>query len=446
MNETPEVGTATEGPKVLINARLIDPASGRDEPGGLLIRDGRIADLGAHLRRNAPAGAEVVDCNDNIVMPGLVDMLVYTGEPGEEHRETLNTVSLAASAGGVTTIACLPNTDRHLDDVALVDFILRRARDTARVNVLPIAALTKGMMGEEMAEIGLLRAAGAVAFSDGPRSLGNARLMARLLAYTRDFDGLVVHHVEDPDLAADGVMHEGQVATLLGLPGIPTVAELVLLERDLRLVESVGGRYHAAQISSAQSLEAIRTARQRGVRLTCGVSINHLLLDDRDIGSYRTYFKLSPPLRGAADRDALVAGVASGDIDVIVSAHLPQDVDGKRRPFAEAATGAIGVETLLPAALRLADERKIDRLAVLRALTCNPADLLGIEAGRLAVGAPADVVVVDPEVAWVVELERLHSRSKNSPFEAAPLKGRVMRTFVAGRQVHPYPAQDRPSQ
>ncbi len=425
-------------PVVLINARLVDPASGRDESGGLLIEEGRIADLGPHLRRNAPDGAEVVDCDGHMLCPGLVDMLVFTGEPGFEHRETLATASRAAAAGGVTTMVCMPNTEPVIDDVALVDFVQRRARDTAIVHVHPMAAMTKGLRGEEMTEIGLLKAAGAIAFSNGKLSVANAGVMRRTLAYAKDFDALIVHHCEDRDLAADGVMNEGPVSARLGLPGIPAAAETIILERDLRLVALTGGRYHAAVISCAESLAVLRAARRRGIALTCGITINHLTLNETDIGPYRTFLKLRPPLRSEADRRAMVEGLREGDIDVIVSGHDPQDTDVKRRPFEEAADGAIGLETLLPAALGLHDRGEVPLMVLLRALSTRPAEILGLPVGRLQQGAPADLIVVDLETPWVLDRDRLRSRSKNTPFDEATLKGRVLRTFVAGRCVWEY--------
>ena len=338
-------------PTVLINARLIDPATGRDEPGGLLMRDGKIADLGPHLRRNAPDGATVIDCASNVVCPGLIDMQVFTGEPGAEHRETLRTASHAAAAGGVTTIICMPNTDPVIDDVALVDYIERRARDRALVHVRTMAALTKGLKGQEMTEIGLLQRAGAVAFTNGKSSVASARVMRNALAYSKDFDALVVHYAEDATLAEAGVMNEGEIASHMGLPGIPKAAETLVLERDLRLVGITGARYHAPLISCAESLDAIRAAKARKLAVTCGVSVNHLTLCDADVAPWRSFFKLRPPLRGEADRAAMVAGIASGTIDVIVSSHDPQGADVKRQPFAEAIDGAIGLETLLSAAL-----------------------------------------------------------------------------------------------
>lgn len=427
---------AGERPMVLINARLVDPASDRDEPGGLLIRDGKIADIGAHLRRNAPEGSTVIDCGGHVVCPGLVDMHVFTGEPGAEHRETLRTASQAAAAGGVTTIVCMPNTDPVIDGVALVDFIERRARDRALVHVRTMAALTKGLNGQEMTEIGLLQRAGAVAFTNGKSSITSARVMRNALAYTRDFDALVVHYAEDPTLAEAGVMNEGEVAARMGLPGIPKAAETLILERDLRLVGITGGRYHAPLISCAESLDVIRAAKARKLPVTCGVSINHLILSDEDVAPWRSFFKLRPPLRGQEDRAAMIAGIVGGEIDVIVSSHDPQGADVKRQPFAEAVDGAIGLETLLSAALRLYHSKQIGLAPLLKALTVNPARILGLPAGTLEQGAPADVVQVDLDAHWMVDKDKIQSRAKNTPFDEVALQGRVQRTFVAGRCVY----------
>jgi dihydroorotase len=331
------------GTAALVNARLLDPASRLDQIGGVLIKNGLIADIGPHIAARAVCDAEILDCGGRVLAPGLIDMMVFTGEPGHEHRETLATASSAAAAGGVTTIVCMPNTDPVIDDVALVDFILRRARDTALVHVHPMAAMTKGLLGEEMTEIGLLSEAGALAFANGKASLPNAKVMRNVLAYAKDFGVLIVHHLEDPHLAKDGVMNEGEVSTRLGLRGVPSAAETIMLERDIRLVELTGGRYHAGQISCRASLDIIRTAKLMGLPVTCGVSINHLTLNEHDIGPYRTFFKMKPPLRSEDDRRAMVEGVATGDIDVIVSAHDPRGAEGKRRPFAEAADGAVGL-------------------------------------------------------------------------------------------------------
>jgi dihydroorotase len=423
-----------------LNARLIDPASGKDEPGGLLVEDGVIADLGNHLRRNAPEHARVIDCRGHVLCPGLIDMQVFTGEPGMEHRETLKTASHAAAAGGVTTIVVMPDTEPVIDQVALVDFIQRRARDNAIVNVHVMAAMTRGLKGQEMAEIGLLKRAGAVAFTNGKSSVANTRVMRNVLLYAKDHNTLVVHHTEDPYLTEGCVMNAGEVATRLGLPGVDKAAETIVLERDVRLVEITGGRYHAATLSCAESLAVVRAAKARGLGVTCGVSVNHLTLNENDIGSYRTFLRLRPPLRAEEDRVAMVQGLAAGEIDVIVSSHDPQDADVKRHPFAEAADGAIGLETLLAAALRLHHSGDVALLPLLRAMTSNPARLLGLPSGRLEKAAPADLILVDLGQPWVVDKALLRSRSKNSPFDESKMQGRVLATMVAGNIVYQYAA------
>jgi dihydroorotase len=436
-------GSKHPGGTVFINARLVDPASDRDEPGGLLVVDGKIADLGPHLRRNAPEGAAVIDCKGHVLAPGIIDAQVFTGEPGFEHRETLKTASHAAAVGGVTTMVVMPDTNPVIDQVALVDFIQRRARDNAIVNVHTMAAMTKGLKGEEITEIGLLKRAGAIAFSNGKSSVANTRVMRNVLLYGKDFGALVSHHTEDAFLSQTAAMNSGEVAARLGLPGVPKAAETIVLERDVRLVEMTGGRYHAATISCAESLEVIRHAKARKLPVTCGVSINHLTLNENDIGPYRTFFKVRPPLRSDEDRAAMIRGVAAGDIDVIVSSHDPQDADDKRRPFAEATDGAVGLETLLPAALRLYHSGELTLLPIFKALTLNPAKLLGLPGGRLTKGAVADLILVDLDTPWVLNKDDLRSRSKNSPFDESKLQGRVLRTLVAGHTVYQYLGAER---
>jgi dihydroorotase len=435
--------TAAQEATAFLNARLIDPASGRDEPGGLLVRDGAIADLGGHLRRNAPERTRVIDCRGHVLCPGLIDMQVFTGEPGQEHRETLKTASHAAAAGGVTTMVVMPDTEPVIDQVALVDFIQRRARDNAIVNVHVMAAMTKGLKGQEMTEIGLLQRAGAIAFTNGKSSVANTRIMRNALLYAGDFGALIVHHTEDPHLSEGAVMNAGEVATRLGLPGVDKAAETIVLERDVRLVQITGGRYHAAQISCAESLAVARAAKMRGLPVTCGVSINHLTLNENDIGPYRTFFRLRPPLRSEEDRSAMVRALAAGEIDVIVSSHDPQDADTKRHPFAEAADGAIGLETLLAAALRLYHGGELGLMPLLKAMTAHPARLLGLPSGRLEKGAPADLILVDLAQPWVVDKAQIRARSKNSPFDESKMQGRVLMTMVAGNPVYEYAGAER---
>lgn len=424
-------------PILLANARLIDPSRDFDGIGDVLIADGVIRDARRGIgAAGVPEGTDIINCAGMVVAPGLVDMRAFVGEPGASHRETFASASQAAAAGGITTIVCQPNTNPVIDNSATVDFVMRRARDTAIVNIHPMAAVTKGLAGTEMTEIGLLKAAGAVAFSDGDLSITNAQVMRRALTYARDFDALIVHHTEDPDLVGEGVMNEGEFATRLGLAGIPNAAETVMLERDIRLVMLTGGRYHAASLSCIESLEILQRARDLGLPVSASVSINHVALNENDIGPYRTFLKLAPPLRTEADRKALIAAIASGLIDVVMSDHNPQDVEVKRLPFAEAAAGAIGLETMLPAGLRLVHAGELDFLSLIRAMSTRPAELLGLPGGTLRGGSPADLIVIDPDVPWLVDPDELKSKCKNTPFDEARFSGRVTRTIVGGRTVY----------
>jgi len=424
-------------PILLANARIVDPSRDLDIVGDLLIADGVIREAKKGIGAGGvPEGTDIIDCRGKLVAPGLVDMRAFIGEPGAGHRETFASASQAAAAGGVTTIICQPDTSPVIDDPATVDFVLRRARDTAIVHVHPMAAITKGLEGTEMTEIGLLKAAGAVAFSDGEKSVTNAQVMRRALTYARDFDALIVHQTEDPDLIGDGVMNEGEFAARLGLLGIPKAAETVMLERDIRLVALSGGRYHAASVTCAESLEVLRRAKHAGLKVSASASINHLSLNENDIGPYRTFLKVSPPLRAEDDRKALVEALGLGLIDAVMSDHNPQDVETKRLPFAEAAPGAIGLETMLAAGLRLVHSGEIELITLLRALSTRPAELLGLAGGTLKSGAPADVIVVDMDVPWVVDATELKSKCKNTPFDEARMQGRVVRTIVTGRTVY----------
>lgn len=424
-------------PILLANARLIDPSVNLDGPGDVLIADGVIRDARRGIgAAGVPEGTDIVNCVGMIVAPGLVDMRAFVGEPGAGHRETFASASRAAAAGGITTIICQPDTSPAIDNSATVDFVLRRARDTAIVNIHPMAALTKGLLGEEMTEIGLLKAAGAVAFTDGTHSVMNTILMRRALTYARDFDALIVHYTEDPYLVGEGVMNEGEFASRLGLIGIPSAAEALVLERDMRLVALTGGRYHAASVTCVESIAILQHARDAGLRVSASASINHLTLNENDIGPYRSYLKLSPPLRTEEDRQALVAAVASGLVDVVMSDHNPQDVETKRLPFAEATPGAIGLETMLSAGLRLIHNGELDYMHLIRAMSTRPAELLGLPGGSLRPGAVADIIVIDPDTPWVLDPADLQSQSKNTPFDEARFSGRVVRTIVGGRTVY----------
>jgi dihydroorotase len=424
-------------PILLANARIVDPSRDLDFPGDLLIADGVIREAKRGIgAAGVPEGTEIVDCRGKIAAPGLIDMRAFVGEPGAEHRETFASASQAAAAGGVTTIVCQPDTTPALDDPAMVDFVQRRARDTGVVHVHPMAALTKGLQGEEMAEIGLLKAAGAVAFTDGTKSVTNAQVMRRALVYARDFDVLIVHHTEDPDLVGEGVMNEGEFAARLGLIGVPKAAETIMLERDIRLVGLTEGRYHAASVTCLESLDVLQRAKDAGLAVTASASINHVTLNEIDVGPYRTFYKVSPPLRAETDRRALVAALETGLVDVIMSDHNPQDVEVKRLPFAEAASGAIGIETMLAAGLRLVHNGEIKLVTLLKAMSTRPAELLGLPGGTLRPGAPADIIVIDPDVPWILDRDNLKSKCRNTPFDEARLQGRTVRTIVGGRTVY----------
>jgi dihydroorotase len=425
-------------PFALTNCHLIDPTSNLDEMGAILIEDGKIKAVGKEVASQLPSDILRIDGGGKIAAPGLDDMQVTTGEPGAEHRETLKSVSRAAAAGGVTSIVTMPDTDPVIDDIALVDFIKRRARDTAKVHVHPYAAMTRGLSGKEMTEIGLMLEAGAVALTNGRKAITNAQVMRRVMMYARDFDALVVHHPEDPDLVGNGVMNLGETSTRLGLPGIPAEAESIMVARDIRLAQLTGCRYHASQISCAESLDIIRRAKEKGFDVTCGVSINHLTLNENDIGLYRTFYKMSPPLRSEDERLAMIEGVADGTIDVIVSAHDPQDVDTKRHPFAECADGAVGLETFLAAGLRMVHSEQLTISQLIKAMSSTPANLLGLDAGSLKVGSAADIILFDADYPWLVDRDDLSSRSKNTAFHQARFSGKVLQTYVAGQQVHHY--------
>ncbi|CAM5636329.1 dihydroorotase [Mycolicibacterium aubagnense] len=421
---------------VFQRARIVDPSRGIDEIGTVIVDGKTIAAAGAEaLNQGIPEGAKLIDCAGKAILPGLVDSRVFIGEPGGEHRETIHSASQAAAAGGITSLIMMPDTDPTIDTVALVEFVLRTARETASVNVFPAAAVTKGLHGREMTEFGLLREAGAVAFTDGRHTIANALVMRRALTYARDFGAVIAHETQDADLASAGVMNEGLYASWLGLSGIPREAELIPLERDLALARLTKGNYHAAKISTAISAAAIARAKADGAKVTAGVAIHNLALNENDVGQYRTFFRLAPPLRLEEDRLAMIEALKDGTIDITVSSHDPQDVDTKRLPFADAAAGAVGLETLLSVALRLYHNEDLSLLRLVEVLSTAPARLLGLPGGTLKPGAPADLILVDLDEPWIVSEAGIRSRSKNTCFEGARLQGKVLQTLVAGRTV-----------
>ena len=421
---------------VFQNARIVDPSRNMDETGSVIVSGKEFLASGSSvLNQGIPEGAQVVDCSGKAIFPGLIDARVHIGEPGAEHRETIASASIAAAAGGITSIIMMPDTDPVIDDVALVEFVLRTARDNAIVNVFPAAAITRGLKGVEMCEFGLLRKAGAVAFTEGRKTINNALVMRRALTYARDFDAVIDHATQDPHLAGAGVMNEGLFASWLGLAGIPREAEAIPLERDLMLARLTHGNYHAAKISTAMSAQAVRRAKDDGAKVTAGAAIASLTLNEHDVGEYRTFFRLNPPLRAEDDRLAMVDALADGTIDILVSSHDPQDVDTKRLPFADAAPGAIGLETLLTASLRMHHNGSVPLMRLVDALSTAPARRYGLSGGTLKPGAAADMIVVDLDEPWLVREQDILSRSKNTCFEGARLQGRVLQTVVSGRTV-----------
>jgi dihydroorotase len=427
----------SQQPTAFLNARLIDPASRYDGPGAVLVRDGRIVDV---IQGAAPQGLsndiESIDCGDAVLSPGLIDLRVKTGEPGSETKETLASAARAAAAGGVTTFVVQPDTDPVIDDPSVADFILRRARDIDSARIFPAGAGTKGLGGERMAEIGLMQEAGCVYFTDADKPIVDSRVLMRLLKYAAGFEAWVAHRPADPWLSKDSAATAGEFAARLGLPSAPEAAERIMLERDLALAEITGGRLLVDQISTAGGLDALDRAKRRGVTVAATASINHLSFNELDIGDYRTFAKLDPPLRAESDRQALVAGLASGLVDVVVSAHAPAPAEDKRLPYEEAAPGAVGLETLLPALMSLHHQDGLPIIDLLRAVTATPAQLMGLEGGKLAKGAVADLVLFDPSAPLLVDAAKLLSRSKNSPFDGRRLQGGVIRTVVAGRTVY----------
>ena len=425
-----------------VNARLLDPASGLDGRGALITEGPRIVALGPEvLADGVPEGFSVVDCEGHCLAPGLVDMRVQLREPGEEHKETIATASRAAAAGGVTTLVALPNTDPVVDDVAGVEFVARRAREVKLVKVFTYGSVTRRAEGKELTELGLLAEYGAVAFTDGLRAVADVNVMRRALSYARTFDLMIAQQPQEPALAR-GVMNEGQLATRLGLAGSPAAAEVMMVERDLRLVELTGGRYHAANISTQAAIARLADAKARGLRVTCDTAPHYFTLNENAVGDYRTFAKVSPPLRSEDDRRAVAEAVADGTIDSIASDHSPHDQDSKRLPFELADFGIVGLESLLPLSLELAHKGEMALLDLLACLTCRPAEICGLTAGRLAEGSAADLVLFDLERPGRLDPDGFLSKSKNSPFDDHPVQGRVLRTVVDGRTIYQADRQD----
>lgn len=424
-------------PVAFTNVRLVDPASGYDGPGAVVVTEGVIADVARTPSLGAlSSDVEVVDAGGALLIPGLVDIRVETGEPGAEPKETLKSAALAAAAGGVTTIVVQPDTHPVMDEPSVVDFILRRARDIELVNVYPAGAATKGAEGKRMAEIGLMHEAGCLYVTDADRPIVDSKVFQRVLSYAKAFETPVAHRPSDPWLAAGAAATSGEFAARMGLPSVPAIAERIMLERDLALVELTGARLIVDQVTTAGALESLKRGLDRGLPVTATTSINHLSFNEIDIGDYRTFCKVDPPLRSEDDRQAVIDAVASGLIQVIVSAHAPAPAEDKRLPYDEAAPGAVGLQTLLPALLAFHHEGRIPLIDLIRTVTSAPASLLGLSAGRIAKGAPADLVLCDLNAPVVIDADKLVSKSKNSPFDGRRLQGKVLRTVVDGRTVY----------
>ena len=422
----------------LINARIIDPKNNIDEIGGLIIdSNGTIKAAGKKVANgNLPSSVNKIDLKKQVLIPGIVDMRVFVGEPGYEYKENFRTLSNAALSGGVTSVVSMPNTNPVIDNVSMVDFLKRRGRDKSKINIFPAASLTKNTEGKQMTEFGLLKRKGIVAFTDGIKTVQNPEVMSRIMNFASQSESLIMQHAEDNVLSNGGLINDGEISTRLGLKGIPFLAEKIIVERDLSFLEEYFCRYHISQISSKKTVSVIKRAKKEGKIFSTGVSINNLSLNENDIGDFKTFLKLSPPLRTESDRQALVESVNDGTIDVIVSDHKPEDEESKRLTFAQAATGASGVETLLPLALELFHNKSIKLNKLIAALTCNPAKILDINKGTLNKGADADLCIFDINKPWIVNKENIKSKSKNTPIEDRKLQGQVLKTFVKGELVY----------
>ena len=416
-----------------LNAAIIDPKNSLDEIGGLIVsEEGKIEAVGKKVNKNnIPSREKFIDLSGKHIFPGLVDMRVFVGEPGYEYKENFKTLSNAALAGGVTSVVTMPNTSPIIDNVSIVDFLKRRGRDKSKINIYPSASLTKNLEGNNMTEFGLLQKKGIIGFTDGTKTIQNSRLMSRIMRSAFDLGCLIMQHAEDNELSQNGMMNDGVIATKLGLQGIPEVAEKIIIERDLSLLEDFNCRYHISQISSSKSLEVIEKKKDQ-IDFTTGVSINNLSLNENDIGDFRTFLKLSPPLRTEEDRQSLIRGINKDLIEVLVSDHKPEDEESKRVTFSQAATGASGIETLLPLSLELFHNNSIKLPKIIKLLTSNPAKVLKVDKGNLSIGNDADFCIVDINKPWIVKKEKMISKSKNTCIEDKKLQGKVTNTFVKG--------------
>jgi len=423
--------------KIFINARIIDPSQKMDEKGSLILdKNGKVKAIGKNVKKSdTESSAEIFDIKGNVLIPGIVDMKAFVGEPGYEYKENFRTLSQAALAGGVTSIVTMPNTKPIIDNVSMVDFIIRRGRDKAAVNLFPCASITKQTEGKLMTEFGLLSLRGIVGFSDVNKTVQNTELMARIMDYASDIGVLIMQHAEDYELSKNSCINDGEIATRLGLEGVSQIAEKIIIERDLSLLSEYPCRYHINQISSKKSLEVIKKNKSNGKKFSVGVSINNLSLNENDIGEFKTFLKLSPPLRLEEDRLSLVQGIKENLIDVIVSDHIPEDEESKRLPFSQAATGAIGIETLLPLALEMHHNESLPLNKIIETLTINPSKILQINKGTLKKGSDGDICILDLDAPWVIEAEKLKSKSKNTAIEGRKLQGKILMTFLDGELV-----------